>query len=263
MQGRGVTNFSTERPSHGYTTRTTEFDDELIKRGIVTTEQVMMAKGASAEEAVRLVAEEKKKQQREREKEKERDYSGNWMAVANGDNDNDDNSDDNNSDDSDFLDDDDDDAFLQRYRRERLEQMKKEHDTKQNSELALLSRSSNTKVLHISRDQWKEHVNEASVHGWVIVTLGQPRQHAGDGEYDDEYDDEYEYNDGRRRRRRMTRLRTIDASAAIPNWPEERVPAMFAYRDGVKQHEWIASRRGEFPSRDLLEGLFRRWSVIQ
>ena len=61
MQGRGVTNFSADKPSHTITTATTEFDDALISRGIVTTEQVMLAKGASPEEAQRL-AEEKRNQ---------------------------------------------------------------------------------------------------------------------------------------------------------------------------------------------------------
>ena len=63
-------------------------------------------------------------------------------------------------------------------------------------------------------------------------------------------------------RKSQPRLLTISASDAIPNWPAERVPAMFAYRDGAKQHEWVAGRRGEFPSRDILERLFRNWNAI-
>jgi hypothetical protein len=40
MQGRGVTNYATSKPSHEYTTATTEFDDALLKRGIISFEQV-------------------------------------------------------------------------------------------------------------------------------------------------------------------------------------------------------------------------------
>jgi hypothetical protein len=54
MEGRGVTNYSTDKPSYGFSTATTEFDDALISRGIVTFEQAMLAKGATPTEALRL-----------------------------------------------------------------------------------------------------------------------------------------------------------------------------------------------------------------
>eukprot|EP00539_Tryblionella_compressa_P007794 CAMPEP_0178775068 /NCGR_PEP_ID=MMETSP0744-20121128/23987_1 /TAXON_ID=913974 /ORGANISM="Nitzschia punctata, Strain CCMP561" /LENGTH=84 /DNA_ID=CAMNT_0020432005 /DNA_START=87 /DNA_END=341 /DNA_ORIENTATION=- len=57
-------------------------------------------------------------------------------------------------------------------------------------------------------------------------------------------------------------LLTIEATDAIPNWPTDRVPCMFAYRDGIKQHEWITSQRGDFPSRDRLEILFQQWGIL-
>jgi hypothetical protein len=44
MQGRGVTNYSTSKPSHEYTTSTSEFDDALLQRGIVSFEQVRKKK---------------------------------------------------------------------------------------------------------------------------------------------------------------------------------------------------------------------------
>ena len=62
MQGRGITNYSTN-PSHSFTTQTTEFDDALLKRKIITFEQAMMAKGASFEEA-KLLSEAKKDEDR-------------------------------------------------------------------------------------------------------------------------------------------------------------------------------------------------------
>eukprot|EP00980_Cylindrotheca_fusiformis_P016497 scaffold4914_cov108-Cylindrotheca_fusiformis.AAC.9 len=65
MQGRGITNYDSSKPSHELTTSTTQFDDELMKRGIVTMEQVMLAKGATPEEAQRLVEQAKKKKEAE------------------------------------------------------------------------------------------------------------------------------------------------------------------------------------------------------
>lgn len=286
MQGRGVTNFSAANPSHGYTTATTEFDDELIKRGIVTMEQAMLAKGASAEEAFRLVEEKRRGVDgivRER-----RNNESNAKSEAPPANCGDDSdvSDDDSFEDDEF-DFDDSDAFMQRYRQERLEQLKKEQETKQASELMLHSRSNNpsSQILHIAREHWKEEVNEASVDDrWVIITMveasGDRRDRViqelhkvareffpnrgSDRDNDDEDNDDILDPGSRRRKQNSTRARllTIDASDAIPNWPEERVPAMFAYRNGVKQHEWIASRRGEFPPRDIVEELLRRWSVI-
>jgi hypothetical protein len=47
MEGRGVTNYSTGKPSYGFSSATTEFDDALTSRGIVTFEQAMIAKGAT------------------------------------------------------------------------------------------------------------------------------------------------------------------------------------------------------------------------
>ena len=296
MQGRGVTNFAADKPSHGFTTSTTEFDDALIKRGIVTTEQAMMAKGASAEDAVRLAEEKRRGVDSIVKANRKGGDRGGLMSreTDRGDDDND-SSDDDNDDDSfedDFDDDDDDDdAFLQRYRRQRLEQMKLEQDTKASSELMMKHQQQPSSILHIRRDDWREEVNEASMHRWVIITMTEPSGDLRDrvvqelhrfarefcpGDNGDRFgccDDDDDYDDdengsydsaGRRRssRKPAPRLLTIDASDAIPNWPAERVPAMFVYRHGVKQNEWIAGRRGEFPSRDILEQLFRKWNAI-
>jgi len=285
MQGRGIINFSSDKPSHEYTTSTTEFDDELIKRGIVTTEQSIMAKGASLEEAIRLIEEEKdRKNQMDK-------YQGGYQKRRTGGkqryeevNDNNNDSDDDDDDDS-FEDDSDDEAFMERYRQQRLEQLKKQDsiNKKKNSEL---SHRRPTSVIHITRNEWKEEVNDASMGGrWVIITMtensGNLKDHVVQelhkiareynhndssrssssntnncSDYDDDDDDD---NSGKTNN---LRLLTINKDDAIPNWPEERVPAMFAYQDGVKQHEWVATRRGEFPTRAYLEELFRKWTVI-
>ena len=53
---------------------------------------------------------------------------------------------------------------------------------------------------------------------------------------------------------------TIEATDAIPDWPTERTPAMFAYRDGTKQKEWIGA--GSFLSRGQVEDMLRSWQAL-
>ena len=231
-----MTNFSVDKPSHGFTTRTTQFDDELIRRGIVTTEQAMMAKGASAEEAIRLANEKRGKNL------KDQVETSTPQSKPQ----------DSESDDDSFEDDFDDDAFLQEYRQQRLEEMKQEQAAKQ------LSHSSQSSILHITRDEWKQAVNEASTEGWVLVTMVEPSGDRKDRVVQElqRFSNEFGNDED------LPSLITIHAVDAIPNWPQDRVPAMFAYRDGAKQHEWIAGRRGEFPPSKLLEQILRTWKVI-
>jgi hypothetical protein len=111
MQGRGVTNFSGDKPSYALSTQTTEFDDQLIQRGIVSREQVMMAKGASPEEAVRLAQENQGTSKEDPEEEtRKQQHQSNLQEE------NDDDSD------LDMLEDGDDDDFFAKYRQERLAQ---------------------------------------------------------------------------------------------------------------------------------------------
>ena len=53
-----VTTYAVDQPSYGYSTATTQFDDELIRRGIVTKQQALMGKGMSSETAQRLLEDE-------------------------------------------------------------------------------------------------------------------------------------------------------------------------------------------------------------
>ena len=57
-------------------------------------------------------------------------------------------------------------------------------------------------------------------------------------------------------------LVTIEADEAIPGWPSERVPTMFAYRDGLKKQEWIAPQSGRFPAQGQLEELLQQWNIL-
>ena len=235
MNGRGVTNYNSDKPTYDYTTATTEFDDALVKRGIVTTEQVMLAKGASVEDAIRL-AQEKKNENTVRPRD---DFEA-GKGVNDDENDVDDD------------DDDDDDEFFARYRQQRLEQLKREHQS---------SAGATTRIKEITRDQWIAEVNEASQLQWIIVVLTDApsrqrvlqethnflRQQSNDD--DDEEEDDKNFS-----------FCIIPASQAIANWPSERVPAIFAYRNGLKQHEWIADSNGMFPS--PIAPLLRQWQIV-
>jgi hypothetical protein len=226
MQGRGVTNYTVNKPSHALTTATTEFDDALIQRGIVTAEQVMLAKGASPEEAFRLA--------REKESDTKPQDVAKPAEVRQK------NADDEESpSDSDSFDDEDD-GFFERYRDERLAQL----DANINNET----------VHHISRDDWPYRVNEASQDKWVVVTLldsGIRRQEILQ-----------ELHHFARQYSSKISFVTIEAREAVPNWPTERVPAVFLYREGIKMQEWIAPSNGKFPSRDQLEQLLQQWGIL-
>jgi hypothetical protein len=279
MQGRGVTNFSVDRPSHEYTTATTEFDDELIRRGIVTTEQAMMAKGASAGRAIQLATE--KRGGTTTTTDAATEDSGacsrnggpsNFSPTADPNtiqrgNDDDD-------DDDGFLGEEDD-VFMQRYRQERLREL--QQSIAPPSGFRYSSASSDV-VRHIRREDWRADVNEASMERWIVVTMvdasGQNGSRCRDrvvqelsllARENDHHHHEDENDSASTPKRNggsFPHLLTIEASEAIPNWPSDRVPAMFAYRNGIKRHEWIASRPGEFPGRDLLGLLFLEWGVL-
>jgi hypothetical protein len=239
QQGRGVTNYDIDKPSHALTTRTTEFDDALVKHGIVNYEQVMLAKGASQEEAARLAQAKSDESKRpipppiERKTKNEKDSE-----------------DDSNHDDSDDVDDDVDDEFFSNYRTQRLAQLQEQQQ----------HASENQNVDHITRDEWTVRVNEASRHGWVLITLT----------------DKANYERIRQELHNLIRLLssssdssssadinflTIEATHAIPNWPSDRVPSLFAYRNGIKQHEWIAPGNGKFPTTTELQALLYNWDV--
>jgi hypothetical protein len=292
MQGKGVTNFAVDRPSYDYTTATTEFDDELIKRGIVTMEQVMVAKGATPEQATTLA------NQIKTTKEQKYTYTtnGSWSTPPQPNKDDEDDDDgsfqhegdehdtdgvdlvtstqhqhkkdgDDHYDDDSFDDDDDIETkmFMQKYKQERLKQLQSEYNVRSNYP----HNNNNTSTIpmeHIVREDWNRKVNDASRkhNTWIIVTLIESTGSRRDRVVEELHRLAREHSNNCNDTTTTTRLRlvTIDAVDAIPNWPTHRVPAMFAYRDGIKRHEWIASRQGEFPGRDLLGELFQKWGAL-
>ena len=168
MEGRGVTNYSLNKPSYAFTAATTEFDDALIKRGIVTHEQAIFAKGASSEEARRLVVASKSKSISTSVERQHNTHDDTTLKEDFGESD------------SDLEDDDDDDDdFLQKYRQQRLAEMKQEYSNN-NKDHQTCSNKSNSKqqqqhrfgdVVPIQRPDWTFHVNDASHDATVVVVL--------------------------------------------------------------------------------------------
>ena len=227
MQGRGITNYDTNKPSHELTTSTTEFDDELIRRGIVSTEQVMMAKGATPEEAMRLAEEKNKKPEKlpdiqietiqKQEKEEEEDHDS----------------------EEELLQEESDQDFFAKYRQERLAQLKHETST----------------IPNISREEWTIHVNQASFSKWILVILWDEESMRTQDILQDLQILMREYSG-------YFGIVRIDYLQANPQWPTQRVPAIFAYRDGVKQQEYITTIPGKFPTPTQMVQLLSDWDII-
>jgi hypothetical protein len=134
MEGQGVVNYGLNKPTFGFSAETTEFDDELIRRGIVSFEETMMRKGASADEAMRL--------KEVKEGSGNNQESGKYLKETDDD------------------DDDDENEFLEQHRRKRLQELKSEQ-----------SRPRFGEVFLISRPEWARHVNQDSEQSWVVVNL--------------------------------------------------------------------------------------------
>jgi len=141
MEGPGVTNYSVDKPSYGYTTATTQFDDALLQHGVVDRTQTIVAKGATVARAQELL----------HAQAMARESQANTVVKRW-----DETSDDDDDDDDDLLDDHDDDEILQRYRQLRLEELQGED-------------KSRGIVESISRNEWTTKVNEASRDGTRVV----------------------------------------------------------------------------------------------
>lgn len=213
MEGRGVMNYSLDRPSYGYSTETTEFDDQLIQRGILTFEECMMRhKGTSHEEALRLKhwkegitgsVDAQTQTQTETDPGHTGSESGDDLAITP------------------------DDLFLEEYRQKRLQEIK----------ATTTSASSHNQhnygqVMLISRQDWTRQVNDASQNTWVVVSLT-----CSDTERTGCMDKAMEclaskFDD--------IKFVVIPHHQAIANWPEEHLPTLFLYRHGTKQHQLVS-----------------------
>ena len=235
-----MTNYATDKPSFAHSCETTEFDDALLQRGIVNRTQVMLAKGASLEEANRLVVLSKEQQQGHlqdsggvKEQESVKQQQQQTAAAADDDEDDDDES---------FLDDDDNDYFLERYRQERMAQLRLDQQDK---------RQRFGDIFLIDRTEWTKHVNEASEQAWVVVCLtSSDQERTGSME------------------RAVTELAPqqhtvkfvlIPAHQAIENWPQDNLPTLFLYRHGKLQKQ-LVKLPCDMSSEELCEVLKPIWT---
>jgi hypothetical protein len=198
---QGITRYNGE-PSVDFTGNTTEFDDELIRRGIVSKRQALLAKGMSEATADRLLApaaaETSARMHKEEEDEEEDD------------------------------DDDDDEEFLREYRQRRLEELQQQ--TQKSNQRC--SHPVFGEVVYIDRTEWMRHVNEASLQSWVVVCLTSSDV-LRTGPFErimEELATEYV----------TTKFVKIPVQSAIPNnFPLSNLPGLFAYRNGQMQHELL------------------------
>lgn len=223
MEGHGVTNYSLEhQPSYAYTDRTTEFDDALLQRNIVTQEQVLLSKGMSLSDVQRLLLNKSKATAADATK-SQPDVEDSTVSLVNSQKNGNDCEDD--EDDSDFMEDNDD-AFLQEYRQKRMAELQ------ESVAAAAQERKTFGEVVWIDRTEWIRHVNDESRLGvWVVVCLTSSDTERTGSVQAAVQQLAVDYN--------HTKFVCIPSHSAIPNWPESNLPSLFLYRDGTMQHELV------------------------
>ena len=207
-----------------FTTQLTDFDDALIKRGICSREQCLLAKGMSEDQVLdTLVAEEVELQTRaaedtlrasllDRELNPEKVREGIAAAAS--------------AKELDELEEDDDfcdDAFLAKYREQRISELKVKQKSKVHGE-----------VLEIQRDQWTREINASSNLSWVFVHL-----------YEDHVRDCVVLNRVLAeiaKRHAQVKFVKIRAKTAVPDWPDNNLPAAYLYKDGEMRTQLVGSR---------------------
>ncbi len=237
MDGFGVSNYSVDKPSFSFSTRTTEFDDALLSRNIITFEQAMVAKGASAQEAHRLTQLQRREKKGsggtgEDEHDGDKDVEKKSIAGENYESDKSNSS----------FEDDDDDEFMAKYRQQRLQELQRSQNQMRN-DLRF------GHVVSIQRSDWIQQVNEPSHNTWVVVlltasdTLRMEDTQASQPNVD--------IRPGRRLRHLTSPLPSIElafarlavrfplvkfvqipAAQANPDWPISCLPTIFVYRGG-------------------------------
>ena len=231
MDGRGVTNFSKDKPSYGFSTATTEFDDALMSRGVVTFEQAMIAKGASPQEARRLS--DIKFNNSVEGRQVDQQSTGNNHEVTS---------------------DDDDDEFIRTYRQQRIKELKKDKNAIKYGD-----------VIHISRPDWNREVNEASRSGtWVIVNLTRHTSSLS-ARHDEICDIVEETIRELAVKFEQVKFVFISSTSAIENWPAENLPTLFCYRYGKMQHQLIGINAlgGSGLNVDRLEWRLARLGIVE
>ena len=231
--GGGVTKYNVHEPTYGFTTATTQFDDALMKHGVITRTQALVAKGATVEQAQALLEEEKRAQQALKEtpvKEWYQEDDGKKSGTEDDDDDDDDSynyllDDDNNNEEEDEI--------LQRYRQLRMNEMQE----------SATGRGGEGRVESICRDDWTAKVNEASRDGtWVVICLTtsstRVAQHGVSS---------HDFIDActvlAQRYRHLARFVTLPTTEALDGaeWPHPE-PSLLVYRYGKLQHQFFRLR---------------------
>jgi len=223
MEGRGVTNYASGTPAYAFSAETTEFDDALISKGIVSFEQAMIAKGASPKEARRLaeINQVGATDIQSGMNLSQDEYDGqNIQQLGDG---HDDESDGTNENDED----EDDESFLKQYRHMRIDEIKNGR------------RQEYGDVIPIARPDWNREVNEASKSGlWVVVGLTRSStslSHAHDAICDKVEEITKDLAD----KFVNVKFVSIPSTSAIENWQPENLPTLFCYRFGKMQHQLV------------------------
>jgi Phosducin len=243
--GQGVTNYAINQPSYAYSGATTEFDDALVQRGIVTAEQVLLAKGMSVTDAERILVTQKKQQgDNESAQRPTKNAIERCRDITNVDDDDDDNS---SSEGDDY-----DDEFMHEYQRKRMIEMQEMAVNNTIGGSVGPNKPSFGQVIYIDRTEWIRHVNEASRDCWVVVCLTSSDTERTGRIQAMVQDLAVHYT--------ATKFVLIPSHSAIPNWPESNLPSLFLYHDGTMQHELV---RLAIDTRQELEATLKALSVIQ
>lgn len=188
-------------------------------------EQAMLAKGATSEEALRLVS----MKQAEINHTKKGEFSEESSPILKNHTESslDSLDDDNNNDNEECDDHDDDTHFLNSYRAKRL------HELQTSSTLTIPS---------IARSEWTRCVNQASEDGtWVLVFLNctSCSLSSSSAAFLESclYMEKVIYPS--LASKYTLQMVQIPSHHAIPNWPEENLPTLFIYRYGTLQHQFI------------------------
>ena len=227
----GIVNYDGAKPTYAYSGETTQFEDALMKHGVITKEQALLNKGMDEESVRDLLLKEEVDKQIEKQGGVSVDYfnadknkasTAKKAASEDGDGDGSDS------------DGEDDDAFLQSYRASRLQELQKS-----TSPSSPQSPSSSTRgygsVLEIARPDWQREVNDASLDGrWVAVLL------VGHGSSECRLVEDAVTQLAEKFKTDVKFVK-IRSEAAIQNWPEANLPTLFFYRDGELQKQCVGT----------------------
>ena len=192
---------------YALTSELTSWDDALIKKNVVSREQCLIAKGFTTEQVVDILAKERAEQAEAAAAEAVEPAASPYAGKSAGELD-------------EIEEEEDDDAMLQRYREERLHQMR---------EAAARARFGT--VLDIVKADWLREVNDASKSCWVVVHLYQDAV-----ELCGVVDRALQSLAAQFRDLKIVRIRS---TAAIENWPDAKLPTLFAYREGELKHQFV------------------------